>query len=164
MKKMSRVIAAVVFALLLSLVGFCAAAESGVGGSVLTWMLEDGVLTISGEGAMTNYSSESTAPWELHKLEIKTVVIEEGVTSVGSYAFYGCENLESVDLPEGLTEIGEWAFGRCRNLKSADLPEGLTEIGGYAFHNSGLEGIEIPETVTEIGNDAFNCCYQMMEV
>ena len=96
-----------------------------------------GVLSITGSGAMTNYSSSSNVPWYNKKSYIKTVEITNGVTSIGNYAFYNCDSLESVTIPNSVTSIGDRAFSVC----------------------SGLTSIEIPNSVTSIGNNAFYKCY-----
>ena len=90
------------------------AATSGTCGENLTWTLDDaGTLTISGTGEMTDWS-EGDAPWYKNRTKITTVVIGSGVTSVGSYAFYGCTNLTDVTIPEGVESIGQNAFENAR--------------------------------------------------
>ena len=85
--------------------------QSGTCGANLTWTLDDaGTLTISGTGVMTNYaysysSASSTHPWKNVTASINNVVIENGVTSIGNYAFYGCTNLTSVTIGNGVTSI-----------------------------------------------------------
>ena len=80
---------------------------SGTCGENLTWKIEDGVLTISGTGAMTGYPP-SQSPWAAAK--IKSVVIESGVTSIGSHAFSDCSSLTSVEIPNSITSIHQGAF------------------------------------------------------
>lgn len=83
----------------------------------------------------------------------------EGVTSLRSYAFYGCENLETVALPDTLTSIGTYAFYNCTTLKNIELPEGLTSLGARCFMNcKALEKIVVPEGVTTIPTYCFNTC------
>ena len=133
----------------------CACADGGeAGGDVLTWTLENGVLTVSGQGPMMNYSNNSATPWELRKLEIESVVIGEGVTSVGSYAFNGCRNLVSADLPDSVVSIGDCAFYECSLSNGINLPYGLESIGSYAFWECGFSALVIPDTVTSIGEYA----------
>ena len=91
-------------------------AESGTCGENLTWNYEDGVLTISGSGDMTDYAFDNRSPWDGKRLYISSVVIENGVTSIGDYAFYGCHSLTSVIIPEGVTRIGEHGFYYCDKL------------------------------------------------
>ena len=87
------------------------------------------------------------------------MVIEPGVTSIGSLAFYECSNLTSITIPSGLTSIGEQAFGNCTGLTSITIPSGFISIGDYAFWNcTGLTSITIQNGVTSIGTGAFwNC-------
>lgn len=87
---------------------------------------------------------------------IKSVVIPEGITSMGNAAFYGCTNLESVTLPSTLTSTGNAAFYNCTSLKSVKFADGVTTIGNSVFRGcTVLETITIPESVTTIGTQAF---------
>ena len=93
-------------------VTWVAMATSGTCGEDLTWSYNAGILTISGTGAMYDYSKDQTnpAPWNHLASDIKNVVIEESATSVGNYAFYSCENLAEVFIPQSLTTIGDYAL------------------------------------------------------
>lgn len=129
--------------------------------SDVTWTLNlcDSVMTISGTGAMKDWGTLETAPWYGQKDIIKTIIVSDGITTIGSRAFHRCNNLESATLPEGLTEIKEYAFYECGKLVSVTIPDGVTGIGEWAFYNcSALPSIDIPNTVTSIGiNVFFNC-------
>ena len=115
-------------------------ATSGTTGSC-RWSLDDeGNLTISGYGAMGDYSSQklngtwiTTAPWGAN---IKTVIIEDGVTYIGSYAFYGCTGFTSVTIPDSVTSIGSNSFYGCTGLTSITIPDSLANIEGDAFNNT----------------------------
>ena len=99
----------------------------------LTWTLvQDGTLTISGNGAV-NYSR--WAPWFPYRKQITVVVLEPGVIGIGDSAFYGYSSLTSVTMPEGVTSIGDYAFQDCSSLTSVTLPASVTSIGSYAFRN-----------------------------
>ena len=81
---------------------------SGTCGDGLTWTLADGVLTISGKGAMDDYR-RNTMPWYENRNDVVSVVIEYGVTRIGEQAFSGCK-LTSVSIPNSMVEIGAYAF------------------------------------------------------
>ena len=132
----------------------------GTCGEKLTWTLDsEGTLTISGTGAMTDYSYDPNAPWFNSRSSIKSVIIENGVTSIGNYAFYFCSNLASVTIPNSVTSIGDQAFYSCNKLANVTIPDSVTSIGDSAFFLcSNLVSVTIPNSVTIIGNDAFISC------
>lgn len=109
----------------------------------VTWRIQNGVLTISGTGAMQDMVLGLIAPqaWWSYKENFTTVVIEEGVTSIGEEAFYDCAGLESVTLPRSLTTIGHGAFFLCSGLKSVTIPTGVTSIEAQAFDQTGLTDV-----------------------
>ena len=159
--------------LLLSLLAastFAATVDSGTcgaAGSNLRWKLSDaGVLTISGTGAMEDYDWwPNQAPWIYYTYPIKSVIISDGVTSIGAYAFYGCSSLTSMVIPEGVTSIGSSAFDGCTALTSVVIPEGVTSIGSAAFSGcAALESVVIPEGVTSIGYGAFSACTALEKI
>ncbi len=92
-------------------------------------------------------------------------IIPDGVTSIGSYAFYNCEFLTSITIPSSVTSIGDWAFECCRNLETIALPDGLTKIGSNVFSNcDSLVSITIPGGVTSIGYYAFGDCNSLVNI
>ncbi len=102
-------------------------------GKHLTWSLTDtGVLTVSGNGRMRDFSSNA-APWSAYADRIFKVNVEEGVTRIGRAAFYGCGYITEVTLPMSVTEIADFAFFDCRALRQITVFENVTKIGGYAF-------------------------------
>ena len=129
--------------------GTCGA--EGNNGDNLTWILDDeGVLTISGTGAMANLKFKGS-PWYANKDKIESVVIEDGVTSIGMYAFGDCSSLASIKLPNSISSIGNAAFSNCSSLASITLPNSISSIGGTAFYYcSSLTSITIPNSVTSI--------------
>lgn len=132
----------------------------GDSGSNVTWLLDDnGTLTISGSGKIEDYRSDIDQPWYSNRSDITSVVIEPGVTSIGSLAFYKCSNLTSITIPSGLTSIGEMAFFYCSALTSVTIPNGVISIGNFAFGScTGLKSITIPSSVTSIENNIFQDC------
>ena len=96
---------------------------------------------------------------------VTELVIPEGVTRIGHYAFYNCDSLTSITIPNSVTSIGEDAFSCCNRLTSITIPDSVTSIGDYAFgYCSNLTSITIPGSVTSIGNYAFYDCYKLIEV
>lgn len=136
------------------------------GAGSMIWSLVDGVLTISGEGEMEDYGTDSgggmeIAPWRITADDITEVKIEEGVTSIGEFAFYQC-GFSKIEIPESLDSIGRGAFMECGSLENVELPEGLTSIGTEAFYDCGnLRGITIPGGVTTIGVWTFGECVSL---
>ena len=130
--------------------------KSGTCGESATWSISaEGVLTISGTGAIGDYT-ENDAPWQSLRADITAIVIEKGITRIGNYAFHDCWVATSAALPEGLVEIGENAFRSCGALEEIDLPPELTTIGiGAFYYTSALTSITIPGSV-ETFLDAFN--------
>ena len=136
-----------------------ASGTSGEKGNNLTWILDDeGVLTISGTGAMANWNWEGS-PWYANKDKIESVVIEDGVTIIGNYAFFSCASLKNITLPNSVTIIGDHAFDNCRSLNNITLLDGVTSIGDGAFLScKSLISITLPNSVTSIGVYAFSEC------
>jgi hypothetical protein len=112
---------------------------------VLTGESSNYTLTISGTGAMKDYGAPDDLPWKDYRSSITSVVIEDGVTSIGDYAFEGCNNanLTSVTIPASVTSIGDFAFGYCTYLASVTIPvASLTYYGVSAFDNT-ADGLKI---------------------
>lgn len=152
-----------IMSLSLSLLCTTALAETpteGTCGEALTWTLsEEGVLTVSGTGAMEDFESYTDAPWYAHYESITAIVVEEGVTSIGNSAFSCCEALVSVTLPEGLLSIGSDAFSSCTGLESILLPQTLEEIGHYGFAwCEALSELVLPDSLRSIGDHCFTGC------
>ena len=140
---------------------------SGWCGTNVTYTFDSstGTLTIQGSGAMTNYYPYSDAPWYSYENDIKTVIIEEGVTSIGAWAFYRCSSLTSVTIGNSVTSIGERAFSYCSGLTSVTIPNSVTSIGEWAFSDcSSLPSVTIGNSVTSIGSGAFSNCSGLQKV
>ena len=107
--------------------------DSGTCGDNVAWALySDGLLEISGSGAMSIFSSVDV-PWSGQKNSITAVVIGDGVTSIGNYVFSECTSLASVTIPNSVTSLGVRAFYSCNSLTSVTIPNSVTFIGGVAF-------------------------------
>ena len=141
------------------------AQASGTLNSKMSWYLEkNGVLTISGTGAMPNFNNIG-APWYQYRTSIKKVVVEEGITSIGSYAFTRCNIMTEVSLPSTLLMINTYAFDNCRSLSSIDLPNKLWKIETNAFSECvALTRIELPDSVTTVGSSVFSTCHNLKYV
>ena len=140
---------------------------SGTCGENVSWVLtSDGTLTISGSGKMADYNTSSnTAPWYKNRTSVVSVVVKSGVTSLSSYAFYGCYKLASAILEAGVETVGSYAFQDCKKLTGVMLSDGLKEIGYDAFSGcSGLTDVTIPEGVTKLGSSAFYNCSSLTGV
>ena len=111
---------------------------------------------------MENYSYGSSPFW--YSSAIK-VIIEDGVTSIGNYAFCYCYNLTSITIPDTVTSMGECTFECCTSLTSITIPNSVTSIGESAFKNClDLTSITIPDSVTSIGYEAFYSCYNLESI
>ena len=129
MKKRLSICVVFVLCLMVVLTAFPAAATE-VNGSCsdnLTWVLKDGVLTISGTGEMTD------APWNDYANDITSIVIEEGVTSVAAYAFYQYTSLTTANFPSTLTSLGNYAFGKCTALKKIYFQGNVPTVKNFTF-------------------------------
>ena len=121
-----------------------------------TVTLKDGILTVSGKGAIMDYCLECDRPWYSSNESATKLVIEAGVTSIGETAFMGFASLTSVTIPNSVTVIGDDAFGACTSLTSVTIPNGVTSIGWGAFARCrSLTTISIPGSVKNISELAF---------
>jgi hypothetical protein len=131
----------------------------------VTATLSNDTLTISGTGAITSWYSENSMPWNSVRTSITTVIINDGITSIGNMAFFGCTGLTSVIIPNSVTSIGSAAFYDCTGLTSVIIPNSVTSIGDAAFYGcTGLTSVTIPNSVTSIGWHAFENCTGLTSV
>lgn len=137
--------------------GYC-----GLEGDNLKWELDcEGLLIISGSGRMASYTLESPAPWNFQAKDVKTIVVEEGVKTIGGYAFYNCKNATSVTLPNSLLSIGRNAFSICQKITSIVIPSSVANIGQYAFSAcSALASVRLLGCPT-IETGAFQRCHAL---
>lgn len=165
--------------------GYCGGEGDGTN---LTWSLDsDGLLTISGEGKMTDFSGFRKVAWYSYYNSISAVHISEGVTSISSYAFENCSKLTDIVIPESVNTIGEEAFAYCVNLASITLPStmysfgqytfqgcdslseitvptGITTLPEYVFAGSGVEKVLLPDTLEKIESGAFSNCLSLIDI
>ena len=196
MKKTNKLISILlVLAMLLSMAPMTmlaatveASGKFGASGSNLTWSLDsDGVLTVSGSGAMEDFANVSKVPWYSKITKVKTVVIESGVTNIGKDAFYGVSSLVNATISDTVTSIGNRAFSgsgltnfefsdagnlktignsafNSTNIKSMVIPDGVTTLGSYVFGYGPIQSVTIPASVTSVGNYFFEETSSLNEV
>lgn len=153
------------FAMALSIVfGFSFSASASVSngkcGADVTYSFDktNGVLTFSGSGEINDYSYSNNSPF-YKNMDIKTIKIGTGITTIGNELFSGCSSLTEVTIPDSVTRIGKSAFKGCSSLLSVYIPNSVTSMGDYIFENcKGLLNIIIPDSVTSIGVRAFDNC------
>ncbi len=140
------------------------AEKSGICGDNLEWKLTDeGVLTITGTGEMQDWNDYSS-PWYENE-SVKQVIIGDGVTTIGDWAFSYCRALTSITIPNSVTTIGDNAFESCSSLTSITIPNSVTTIGDYAFsYCRALTSVIISNSVTTIGERTFANCYSLTSV
>lgn len=159
--------------------------EGGSCGGGLSWSLNAGTLTISGSGAMYDFSDSSMAPWYPLREEIQRLVLPSGLTRVGDLAFYGCEEILAVSIPGSVESIGEYAFANCTgmemlslgsvrtieraafsdcySLQALDLPGSLVSIGPLGFYRcQSVSTVTVPGSVTSLGVSAFAYCKNLI--
>ena len=154
MKRIITLLIIVLFLFAIPLFANAAVVDSGECGTGVTWTLDDsGLLTISGTGKMTS------APWRNTSTEIRKVIIENGITNIYEYAFFGRTQLTDVSIPESVTAIENDALRGCSGLTEITIPDSVTTIENYAFYQcTGLTSITVPENVTDIGSVVFAHC------
>jgi len=116
-------------------------------------------------GADWNVYSATNAPWNSHKGDIKSVVIEHGASNIGNAAFQGCTSLTSITIPNSVTSIGDSAFRDCSNLTSITIPNSVTDIEHNVFRGcTSLTSITIGNSVTSIGGSVFLGCTSLTSI
>ena len=122
------------------------------------WSFDEatGTLTLDGSGAMKEYTSAAEAPWYSYRDSIKHLLVKSGVTSLSSYAFVGCQNLEDITLPDTLQTIGTMTFYGCDKLNNVTIPASVRTIGSYAFADAlSLSRITFVGDAPEFGTGVF---------
>ena len=133
------------------------------------WYIEDGTLFITGSGEMTDYMHfadyGSTAPWNHRRDEIKKIVVEDGITHIGSVAFGYCDHAEEIILPPSITSIGGGAFHTCTSITELRIPSGVRTLeSAIVLCCYKLESIYIPKTVESIKSRNFQYCWELKNV
>ena len=149
--------------------GKCGATGDGSG---VTWLLTENTddpstytLTISGSGAMEDYSNSYSRPWISFRDQITSVVIFPGVTSIGECAFRGFSKLIHVDIANSVISIGSQAFSYCSSLTDIKIPQSVTYIGGVVFKEcTNLSSITLSNNITSIGTSAFINCTNLTSI
>jgi hypothetical protein len=134
-------------------------------------------LTISGSGAMGDYSNNSNSPWYSYRNDITTLNLQQGVTTIGNWAFHKCYGLTSVTIGNSVTSIGNYVFSRCNDLTSIDVDANnldYSSVDGVLFNKlqdtliqyppGKIEDYTIPNSVTSIEEGAFEYCYFLNSV
>lgn len=158
------------------------AAESGTCGADLSWSFDEGTLTITGSGDMTDFLESTMSPWYHLREEILKISLPDGLTSVGSLAFYECKKLTAVVIPNSVSRIGDYAFANCTGIELLNLGSGVENIGECAFSDcykvasltlptslktigvktfyrcESITTLTVPSSVTGIGTEAFGYC------
>ena len=156
MKKSLALFLAVLMAVLCAPLAFADDVVTGDCGDhvTYTWNKGAGAVTISGSGPMWDYDDWINPSPFNESRNVRAIVIESGVTSVGEFAFSFCIYLQDVSFPYGLETIGKGAF-LSTGLKNASLPRTVTRIGELAFHCADLVSVTLPKGLTAIQNSAF---------
>ena len=150
-------------------IGNCGATGDGSG---VTWQLTENTydsstytLTISGSGAMEDYSNSLSRPWSSFQQQITSVVISPGITSIGKRAFKGFSKLIHVDIANSVISIGSEAFSYCSSLTDIIIPQSVTDIGGVVFREcTNLSSITLSNNITSIGPFAFEKCTNLTSI
>lgn len=141
-----------------------------LGESITASVSEGGTVIISGSGEMNSFKS---SPFE--NLKIKRVIIGDGISSIGSAVFRGCDELAAfgtADVPDGVSElpdsiktVGSSAFEGCKAIKELRLGSGAEKLGSYAFANcTGLTSLTVPASVTTMERCVFSGCTEFTEL
>ena len=141
-------------------------------GSGVTWQLTENTddsstytLKISGSGAMEDYQTSSSRPWNNFRDQITSVVISPGITSIGDCAFTLFSKLIHVDIADSVISIGDRAFSHCSSLTDIKIPQSVTYIGGVVFREcTNLSSITLSNNITSIGPFAFEKCTNLTSI
>ncbi len=137
-------------------------------GRNVTWLLSGNTLVISGTGEMNDYVSAPDRfvwPWKNVRKLVKKIIVNDGVTTIGNFAFVNFVNLSAVTIPDSVIKISITSFGDCTRLTKVTIPDSVTSIGNGAFYEcNSLTSVTIPDSVTTIGSSAFDRCENLTSV
>ena len=141
-------------------------AASGTCGENASWSLSGTTLTITGSGDMYDYDySDNRAPWYNQRNDVETIVVEEGLTSIGQYAFFSLKYVDSLSLPGTLTDIDDFAFYMCEGITSVTIPSLVKRIGESAFSwCKALKTVKMSDAVEIIGDQTFAFCSALTSI
>lgn len=130
------------------------------------WTLDSsGELKIFGDGPMKIIDYYFRSLWYSYRESIKSIVVEDGITTISDYAFYECKNMSSIAIADSVGEIGKYAFSGCSGLQSIDLPKNITTIYESTFsHCNNLIRVTIPVGVAHIDRGAFSACESLINI
>lgn len=186
-RKIIMLLAVVMLMIVCFVFGASALEPTGQCGDNVYWSFDEstGELVISGEGDMANYSAYYSP---FFNSNIKSVILEDGVESIGNYVFWKCESLTDVVMGNGVINVGKYAFeecinleniiignsvktieenafDRCFNLTSINIPDSVETIASRAFlYCKNLKSLTIPNSVTSIGESSFADCVSLESV
>ncbi|MGN0487184.1 MAG: leucine-rich repeat protein [Acutalibacteraceae bacterium] len=133
--------------------------DAGKCGDHISWrLMSDFSLFLEGTGDMYSYT-KAPEIWDEYAESITSVVVSDGITSIGDYAFYHCKNISSLVLSTVLMKIGAYAFYGCESLVEISIPETVYSVSEKAFYGcKSLESIVLPEAATILANGIFTDC------
>ncbi len=138
----------------------------GCNGSTIDCKLDPftGIMSITGTGEMCSYGSPELVPWQDYKDYVRSIIIDDEITTLGQLCFYDFKNLETVKLPKNLKIINWQVFGNCNKLTSIEFPNGIEHIGTEAFRNTGLKNITLPSSITSLELNVFGECKDLKSI
>ena len=134
---------------------------------IAKWTSDNKTLTISGSGNTMDWDPDEENDWHNtgYQSSIENVIIEEGITNIGGYAFSGCSSLIKINIPDSVISIGGSAFEDCSSLENINIPNSVTSIDWYAFSGcSSLVSITIPDSITSIEESTFENCSSLTSI
>ncbi|MBQ3138104.1 MAG: leucine-rich repeat domain-containing protein [Ruminococcus sp.] len=146
-------------------------ATGSLGQDIYYVLYSNGNVLVRGTGEMYNYDTDSNISPLRNNDDIQTVVVDEGITSIGEYVFGNCQNMEKITLPTTLKSIGKATFMQgdgyvdtVYGLTEITIPSKVTTIADSAFWGTAIESLTIPESVTEIGQYVCRDCSKLKSV